>query len=358
MDENKNRLSYIDGETLMDMRLEPTKFCVETLFPQGICILGGAPKIGKSWMVLDLCVRIAKGEEVWNLKTKKGSTLYLCLEDSYARIQQRLNCITDEVPNNIFFSVCAKTMAEGLCEQIKDFVAEHPDTVLVAIDTFQIIRKSDSEISYGNDYQEIRVLKSLADELGITLLLVNHLRKQGDSDPLNKLSGSTGISGAVDAVFVLDVSKRNQNSGTLICTGRDIGYRELELRLGQEKFVWELISDSMDSPEILLPKEMTALIKFAKSIINFNGSNSDFGKQYNRFSGYELSAKALKQMMNKYRYYLEDSGVFFESTRSNGGRFVKVSFSSVSDVSDSSDETLSVPKTCVPFVTCDPVAVT
>ena len=57
---DKTKLAVIDGETLMDMRLVPTKFCVDTLLPQGICILGGAPKIGKSWLVLDLCVRIAK----------------------------------------------------------------------------------------------------------------------------------------------------------------------------------------------------------------------------------------------------------------------------------------------------------
>lgn len=48
-------------------------------------------------MVLDWCVRIAKGESVWNLPTEKGTVLYLCLEDSLARIQDRLNCITDEV---------------------------------------------------------------------------------------------------------------------------------------------------------------------------------------------------------------------------------------------------------------------
>ena len=54
MNETKNKLTVIDGETLMDMRLVPTRFCVETLLPQGVSMLGGAPKIGKSWMVLDL----------------------------------------------------------------------------------------------------------------------------------------------------------------------------------------------------------------------------------------------------------------------------------------------------------------
>ena len=54
MNPNTNKLSVIDSETLLDTRLAPTKFYVDMLLPEGFCILGGAPKIGKSWMVLDL----------------------------------------------------------------------------------------------------------------------------------------------------------------------------------------------------------------------------------------------------------------------------------------------------------------
>lgn len=156
MNETKNMLTVVDGETLMDMKLPPTKFCVETLLPQGISILGGAPKIGKSWMVLDLCVRIAKGEAIWNLSTQKGTTLYLCLEDPLNRIQQRLCMLTDEVPENAYFATAAGTLADGLCEQIRNFVSEHPDTVLVAVDTFQIVRTNTTDTSYANDYDDVR----------------------------------------------------------------------------------------------------------------------------------------------------------------------------------------------------------
>lgn len=177
MHKTKTNLTVIDGETLMDMKLPPTKFCVETLLPQGILILGGAPKIGKSWMVLDLCVRIAKGEAIWNLSTQKGTTLYLCLEDPLNRIQQRLCMLTDEVPENAYFATAAGTLEDGLCEQIRNFVLEHTDTVLVAIDTFQIVRASTTDTSYANDYDDVRQMKQFADELEISILLVHHLRK-------------------------------------------------------------------------------------------------------------------------------------------------------------------------------------
>ena len=77
-------------------------------------------------MVLDWCVRIAKGEPVWGLPTQKGTTLYLCLEDTLRRVQDRLNRITEEVPGNAYFSAQAETMAGGLLDEIRRFVGQHP----------------------------------------------------------------------------------------------------------------------------------------------------------------------------------------------------------------------------------------
>lgn len=351
---NNKKLTVIDGETLMDMRIKPISFCIDSLLPQGVSLLCGAPKIGKSWLVLDWCVRIAKGEEVWNFKTAKGTTLYLCLEDNLSRIQQRLNEITDEVPNNVFFATSSCSLSDGLAEQIESFVAEHKDTVLVVIDTFLMIRSKNKDTTYANDYQEIEELKRLADKLKISLLLVHHLRKQGDNDPLNKISGTTGISGAVDTTFILDKSKRSQNNATMICTGRDIEYRELELNFSKDNHIWDLVSDSVESPEILLQDEMIQLIEFMKKVIIFKGTNTEFAEEYNSFCRKEISAKALKQMMNKWRYELESNNIYFSSYRSNGKRFVNVHYMPDSDSSALNDGNIISAKTCVSFVTCDP----
>lgn len=356
MNETKNMLTVVDGETLMDMKLPPTKFCVETLLPQGISILGGAPKIGKSWMVLDLCVRIAKGEAIWNLSTQKGTTLYLCLEDPLNRIQQRLCMLTDEVPENAYFATAAGTLADGLCEQIRNFVSEHPDTVLVAVDTFQIVRANTTDTSYANDYDDVRKIKQLADELEISILLVHHLRKQGDGDPLNKISGTTGISGAMDAIFVLDKSKRNADMATLVCTGRDIEYREIEMKLSKENCVWTLVSDSLENPQLILPDEMVSLTQFMKVQKSFSGTNSEFTELFNSYFGKQLSAKSLKQMMNRWRYSLEEYGVQFTNRRSNGQRLVDISYSFDRDESAVSGVKILDGKSCVPSVPCAPVS--
>ena len=140
----ENRLLTIDGETLMSQPLTPLNFVVDTLLSQGLHILAGSPKVGKSW----LAVTVAKGEAVWGMGVKQGTTLYLRLEDSTLRIQNRLFEITEDAPANVHFSTNSDTLGKGLEEQLCAFLAEHPDTVLVIIDTLQMIRGT----GYDNTY--------------------------------------------------------------------------------------------------------------------------------------------------------------------------------------------------------------
>lgn len=326
MEEPQTSLCAIDGETLMDMPLALPRFCVGGLLPQGLSILGGAPKIGKSWLVLDLCVRIAKGEPIWNLDTIPGTTLYLCLEDPLHRVQQRLACVTDEAPANAYFATVAGSLADDLEGQILSFLREHPDTVLIVVDTFQMVRGNNGEPTYGSDYQEMQKLKRIADSQRISILLVHHLRKQGDRDPINKLSGTTGISGAADAIFVLEKDERRTDAARLICTGRDIEYRELQPQFSKGSCTWELLSDSRDSPENLLPGEMTAFLNFIKDVGYFSGGNSDLADAFNRHSGLNVNPKSLKQMMNRWRIPLQEQGITFRSYRSNTQRLVDVQY--------------------------------
>lgn len=350
MTQTTEKLAVIDSETLLDTRLAPTKFCVDTLLPEGLCILGGAPKIGKSWMVLDLCIHVAKGEDIWNLHTRKGTVLYLCMEDSHQRIKNRLNTITDEGSCDLWFATKAKSMADGLCDQIREFYCKHPDTILIAIDTFQLIRDCNAEASYAGDYQNIQVLKYLAEELHITLLLVHHLRKLSDSDPLNKISGTTGLVGAADATWVLEKRKRASGNATLFCTGRDIENREMEFSFDRDTCTWKIERDSLTVPEMLLPPEMEKLVSFAHSIGSFRGGNTEFTDAFNAYTGCTMSVKGLKQMMNTYQFELEKLGVFFESRRSNGKRYISLSADQTGSGGAVSDGNLSCGESCVPFV--------
>ena len=201
-------LSAISGAKLMDLEFMPQEFVVRGLLPKGLSILGGAPKIGKSWLMLELALRVSKGEPMWGLETKQGTVLYYCLEDTLQRIQQRLYCITENAPDNLLFETATGTLATNLEEEILLYIKKHPDMSLIIIDTFQMVRGSKGDPSYGSDYDDIQKLKRISDSQNVAILLVHHLRKMGDRDPVNKLSGTTGISGAVDCVYFRKIHKK------------------------------------------------------------------------------------------------------------------------------------------------------
>ena len=245
----ENRLLTIDGETLMSQPLTPLNFVVDTLLSQGLHILAGSPKVGKSWLALWLAVTVAKGEAVWGMGVKQGTTLYLCLEDSTLRIQNRLFEITEDAPASVHFTTNSDTLGKGLEEQLRAFLSEHPDTVLVIIDTLQMIRGTGYDNTYANDYRDLSALKRIADAHGIAILLIHHLRKELADDVFSRISGTTAISGATDSNFVLRKSKRRENTATLYCTGRDIPYRELALEFDGEDHGWKLLSDDCEQTE-------------------------------------------------------------------------------------------------------------
>ena len=196
----------------------------------------------------------------------------------------------------------------------------------MVVDTFQMVRGNTNDPSYGSDYQDMQRLKRIADKYGITILLVHHLRKQGDRDPVNRLSGTTGISGAVDAVFVLDKKERSQNTALLVCTGRDIEYRELELRFSKERCVWDLVSDSAEHPKQLLPPELNAFLEYMREVKFYAGGNTELSEAFNTYSGSSIEPKRLKQLMNCSKEALRELGLTFRSYRSNGQRLVEVRY--------------------------------
>ena len=95
------KLKTIDADTLLSTPMDKTLFVVDGLIPQGLSVLSGSSKIGKSWLMLWLSIQVARGQPVWEFETHKSDVLYLCLEDTYARIQNRLYKISDEAPSEL-----------------------------------------------------------------------------------------------------------------------------------------------------------------------------------------------------------------------------------------------------------------
>lgn len=315
-------------EEIMTTVYKPIEFVVDGLLAQGLYILAGAPKVGKSWLALDMCLSIAKGEKVLGQKTTQGTALYLCLEDSYVRIQNRLYEITDEPTERLHFVIMSESIGNGLEEQIEQFKSEHSDLKVVFIDTLQMIRES-TDNGYGSDYKELSVLKSLADKLGIAIVVVHHTRKCSDGDPYNMISGSTGISGCVDGSMVLIENKRGSRNAKLHCVGRDIENQEINLVF--EKSRWK-VSDEVKQSE---PDFFSfAVHDFMIERKVFKGSATELASELSEQLHKEIFANHIKKELMKHAYELQRYGVTFESKRSNGQRVIILKYDLKSDTSD------------------------
>ena len=320
-------IKTIDAETLVNTPLEATPFVVSELIPQGLHILGGAAKIGKSWLMLWLGLQIAKGQPIWNYESRQGTVLYLALEDSYERLQRRLLDITDEGSSNLHCAVECKTLADGFCEDIDRFVETNPNTKLIIVDTFQKIRADAGGNTnlYSNDYKELGVLKALAAKHKIAIVLVHHLRKQGADDPVNALTGSTGISGAVDSTFILQRDKRTENAATLFCTGRDIKTFEIPLVFSEPSYTWVLREENSDLVRLIDPTLNLINNYFIESGTNeFCGSSTELAEIMKAYCGIDLFPAVLSKRLLCGHAQFCSLGYECEFFRTHEGKKIKI----------------------------------
>ena len=322
------KLETITAEDLQNRTYEPTPFLVDELIPEGLHILAGAPKIGKSWLTLWLCLRVSQGQPLWNFAVTQGEVLYLSLEDSFQRIQTRLFDLTEDAPPTLHFAIMADTLKHGLEQQIEQFLTEHPDTKFVVIDTLQRVRGTGSDSNlYANDYQDIGLLKKLADKRHIAILLIHHLRKLHDDDPMNMISGSTGLSGAADSAFVLQKNSRLANIASLHCTGRDIPDRTLKLEFGEEDHIWKLLEDSKTCTGASKISALQLVHLFSALLSadpTYSGTPSALSAKIDSDGRLGITPKKVTRLVLESVETLRENGILVKIYRSNGKRLISL----------------------------------
>ena len=183
---NTTRLpKVISAEDLLSTPIPPTKWIIPGLLPAGLALFAGPSKAGKSWLTLWLCLQVAQGKPVWGREIESRTVLYLSLEDTLNRLQDRLFRLvgSEDTPERLILQTECPGIGQGLEEQITSFLYNHSDTGLVVIDTLQKVRSCDQSGSmYASDYKDVSALKSLADKYGICILLIlkiadRHLQK-------------------------------------------------------------------------------------------------------------------------------------------------------------------------------------
>src|SRR5215208_7731801 len=166
----------ITAAELMGMAFEPTRWVVPDVLPEGLSLLVGKPKKGKSWMGLGMCEAIAVGGVVFGTKhVEQGDTLYLALEDNNKRLQKRLTKILDgrPAPERMHLHTEWARVDEGGAEHLDEWLTEHPDARLIVIDTLAKIRNpARGQNVYAEDYAALEQLLPLAAKHGVAIVVV------------------------------------------------------------------------------------------------------------------------------------------------------------------------------------------
>jgi len=214
---------------LMAADFAPPRWAVPGLICEGVTLLTGPPKVGKSWLSLGLAVAIATGgEAMGRIRVQQGPVLYLALEDTARRLKSRLGKVLGDTPppkGLTLVTECAPFPA-GAAE-IGLWLDEHPDARMVIIDVLAKVRGATppGTAPYDADYAAIGRFKSLADRYGVAVVLVHHVRKMASDDFLAEVSGTHGLAGAADATLAIKRG-RGQADGVLHVTGRDVDEAE------------------------------------------------------------------------------------------------------------------------------------
>lgn len=234
---------------LDSMELPEIKWIVDEFFPEGLSLLVGKPKIGKSWLALQIALAVAMGgKALGKIDVDQGAVLYLGLEDTERRLRDRVNkqLSGETPPGNFHYCVNDWERLPAGGERIEKFLTEHKDIRLVVVDTLQKIRAPSMKHAgiYEQDYDAVSSLKNIADQFGIAMIVIHHQRKSKSDDIFDTVSGTMGITGAADTVAILKKETRTNADGTFFVSGRDVEDIEKALNFDPSMGLWSVLGDA------------------------------------------------------------------------------------------------------------------
>ncbi|MCZ6688546.1 MAG: AAA family ATPase [Planctomycetota bacterium] len=250
---NREGLRTIQATDLMATKYSEPEWTVPGIMAEGVTILAGRPKIGKSWMALGISLAVASGGmAVGSIPVKRGRVLYLSLDDrSDRRIQRRIKKLTeiDSVPDLLEVKADWPRFDfrdRGL-EELDAWLMLHPDTRLTVIDTLGWVKpiRSRGGDPYTEDHAAMAAIGQLSERRRISILVVHHLRKADAHDPLDMISGTHGLSGTADGILIV-TGLRGSKDKVLHVTGRDVEEQEKAIRFDPASCSWTILGDAED----------------------------------------------------------------------------------------------------------------
>lgn len=250
--QNGHRRSGLSTFTLSELvgkEFPPIKWIVPGVLPEGTMLLAGKPKMGKSWMALGLCVSVATGRPaLGRFEVEAGDALYLALEDNERRLKDRsMKVLGGTRPTDrLHMTTAAGRLDSGLVGELEGWLEEHPEARLIVVDTVARVRArgSDKRSLYEQDYEVGADLTALAGRFNVAIVLVHHLKKGEADDPMDLVSGSTGLTAGVDGCMVLNRT-RSAADAVLKAVHRELeDDPEMALRWDSSRGAWTYLGDA------------------------------------------------------------------------------------------------------------------
>lgn len=329
------KLNTITAADLKSKAVPPPSFIVKSLLPCGLCVLAAPPKTGKSWLCLALADAIASGERFLGFDTNPGKVLYMALEDSESRIQERLNKIGSNMPKNLHLAFRGVArLDDGLCEQITHFIDDNPDARCVIIDTIGRVKTGSSMgmNAYEADTQQYSILQELALSRNVAIVCVTHFSKlkqfSSTDDPFERITGSMGLFGVSDAAWLI-FGKRGADEMTFRITGRDALDNEYIMKFDADTAKWRRLgsSEEVEQQKELDEYRADPLVKTIRRLVSesvdhaWTNSIEELRKRCIEYE-HAIPADSIKALAHKVdiraKMLLEEDGIMF--TRGTGGR--------------------------------------
>lgn len=191
---------------------EPT-FIVPGLLPEGVSMIAGPPKAGKTWLAMHLSLAVYQGGQFLGRTLRCREVLYLSLESSENWIQGRWRRMLGDVPPERIpdgLELCFESLklGRGFEEQLTGFIEARNDVGLVVVDTMVRVDPCDftaGRTAYQQDAATLEGITEVARRFpGVAFVFLHHTREAKASNPLDALNGSRGLSGTLDGCWLLD----------------------------------------------------------------------------------------------------------------------------------------------------------
>ena len=231
---------------LQHMDFPALSYVVPDHIVEGLTLLAGKPKVGKSWLALDLSLAVAYGGiACGTIQCESGDTLYCALEDNPRRLQRRMRQLVprSDWPERLQMRTALPRLNAGGLDELHEWAVAVEKPRLIVLDTLACIRpqRSPKDNAYEADYAALSPLQRMASEMNLAIVVVHHLRKLESEEPLDTVSGTTALAGAADSVLVL---RRDGGGVTLYGRGRDLEDIEEALEFDRTTGHWAILGEA------------------------------------------------------------------------------------------------------------------